>query len=154
MRPSPPPNILVTEPLGTGTSSLGSFTSSESHCLNVATGNFFNGLFTFDFGGGNTFFGTYVETIALPLPPPTGVAAVSFSYTLTGGTGLYAGATGSLMASGATTFTPTGRNSHIDINGTISTIPEPATMVLLGSGLAGVGAAVRKRRKSHRDQAG
>jgi hypothetical protein len=41
---------------------LGSFTSTESHCLNSATGNLSNGLFTFDFGGGNTFFGTYVGT--------------------------------------------------------------------------------------------
>jgi monoamine oxidase len=43
-----------------------------------------------------------------------------------------------------------GTNSRIDI----STIPEPATVVLLGSGLAGIGTAVRRRRKSHRDEAG
>ncbi len=49
---------------------------------------------------------------------------------------------------------PTGTNSHIDITGTVTTVPEPATVVLLGSGLAGVGAAIRKRRKSHRDEAG
>ncbi|CAN5582145.1 hypothetical protein BH20ACI3_BH20ACI3_42340 [soil metagenome] len=29
---------------------------------------------------------------------------------------------------------PTGTNPHIDITGTITTVPEPATVVLLGSG--------------------
>jgi hypothetical protein len=32
-------------------------------------------------------------------------------------------------------------------------ISEPATLLLLGTGLAGVGAVVRKRRKAHRDDA-
>jgi hypothetical protein len=49
---------------------LGSFTSTESHCQNNATGNIFDGLFTFDFGGGNTFFGTYVGTLVGTPPPP------------------------------------------------------------------------------------
>ena len=152
-----PPNVLVTHPPGVGTSNLGSFTSSESHCTNVTTGNIFNGLFTFDFGGGNTFFGTYVGTVVGLLPPPPGtVLTASFSYSLTGGTGLFAGATGSLLGTGTATVNPPpiGTSSHIDISGTITTVPEPATVLLLVSGLAGVGAAVRKRRKSDHEEAG
>jgi hypothetical protein len=85
------------------------------------TGNLSNGQFTFDLGGGNTFFGTYVRTVALPLPPPPGtVAAVSEMFTVTGGTGLFTGASGSLIAAGG----------------------------LLGTGLAGIAAKVRKRRKA------
>lgn len=37
---------------------------------------------------------------------------------------------------------------NFTINGTVTAVPEPATMLLLGTGLAGVSAAVRKRRKS------
>lgn len=153
-----PPNFLVNNPPGIGTSNLGSFTSTESGCQNNATGNVFDGLFTFDFGGGNTFFGTYVGTlvgIPPPPPPPGTVLSVSFTYTLTGGTGSFVNASGNLLGTGTITLNrpPIGNSSHIDIRGTITTVPEPATMVLLGSGLAGVGAAVRKRRKSHREEA-
>jgi hypothetical protein len=132
---------------------LGSFTSTESHCQNNATGNIFDGLFTFDFGGGNTFFGTYVGTlVGIPPPPPQPetVLTVSFTYTLTGGTGSFVNASGSLLGTGTITLNPLpiGNSSRIDI----TTIPEPATMVLLGTGLAGIGAAVRKRRKANKSE--
>ena len=148
-----PPNFSVTHPPGVGASNLGSFTSTESQCQNNATGNVFDGRFTFDFGGGNTFFGTYVGTlvgIPPPPPPPGTVLDVSFTYTLTGGTGIFVGASGSLLGTGTITLNPLpiGNSSHIDISGTVTTIPEPATVLLLSSGLAGVGAAVRRRRKA------
>jgi hypothetical protein len=104
-----PPIFLVTNPPGVGASNLGSFTSTESQCQNNATGNVFDGLFTFDFGGGNTFFGTYVGTLVGIPPPPTPpgtVLDVSFTYTLTGGTGIFVGASGSLLGTGTITTNP------------------------------------------------
>ncbi len=66
-----PPNYLNVTPPGVGASNLGSFISTESRCQNNATGNIFDGLFKFDFGGGNTFFGTFVGTLmGIPPPPP------------------------------------------------------------------------------------
>jgi hypothetical protein len=75
------------------------------------------------------------------------ILTVTFAYTLTGGTGIFADATGSLLGTGTATFTPTGVNSHIDIAGTVTTVPEPASIVLVACGLVGVAAAGRARRK-------
>ena len=90
------------------------------------TGNLFDGIFSFDFGDDNTFFGTYVGTVVglpPPPPPPGTVLTVTFNYTLTGGTGLFTDATGSLLGTGTATFTPSGVNSHIDIAGTVHSGP-------------------------------
>ncbi len=156
---SAPPNFLVTSPPGVGASNLGSFTSTESQCNNNAIGIVFDGRFTFDFGGGNTFFGTYVGTITgIPRPPPPPgtitILTVSFTYTLTGGTGSFVNASGNLLGTGTITTNPLpiGASSRINISGTITTIPEPATMMLLGTGIAGVVAKVRKRRKADKSE--
>jgi hypothetical protein len=111
----------------------------------VATGNVSNGQFAWDFGGGNSLLGTFLGTATLP--PVLGVAPFSETFTVTGGTGLFGGAGGLLLATGTLSFNPNGTvNTHADFRGTINTVPEPATLLLLGTGLAGVAARALKRK--------
>jgi hypothetical protein len=145
-----PPNVLLPFPIAAGTSNFGAFTATTSNCVDRTSGRFFNGLFAFDFGGGRTLFGTYSGTIALPLPPAIGVpAGISELLTITGGTGAFAGAMGVLTATGAETVNADNTfNLHLNMTGTVSTAPEPNTIVLLASGLCVLGLRVRRRRAS------
>jgi hypothetical protein len=138
-----PPNLFLDLPAGPGISNLGAFSHKDSHCIDVATGNIFNGLFDWDFGGGNTIFGTFLGTITLP--PVNGVASFIETFTLTGGTGQYLNSAGGFLANGAVMFQTD--SSHLDFRGLITTVPEPATMTLLMLGIAAL--VVGRRGRIH-----
>ena len=50
---------------------------------------------------------------------------------ITGGSGRFTNATGSFNGVGTVTFTPSGANTHMDFEGSITFVPEPATLALL-----------------------
>ena len=132
----------------TGTSNFGAFTPTQSICV-MPPAPLTNGLFTWAFASGDTLTGTYSGALTGVFNPAiTSVLDVTENYVITGGTGLFAGATGNILGLGTVTFTPGILPfANINLNGTITTVPEPATMLLLSTGLAGVGAAIKKRRK-------
>jgi PEP-CTERM motif len=148
-----PPNLLLSFPVNAGASNLGSFSQTGSHCIDVTTGDLFNGVSTFTFGGGDSFFATYMGTIVLPVTAAGSPSTLFF--TLTGGTGSYTGATGSITSASTVFLNPdNSTNFHTNFSGSINTTPEPTTMSLLGIGGMGVAISVLKRRKSCRDEAG
>jgi hypothetical protein len=127
---------------------FGPATTTQSHCIDPTGANpfaFTEGIFTFTFASGDTFFGTYGGTLA-PTGPTSPIFDIFGTALITGGTGFFAGATGGGPATGTQNFA-TG-DVHLVVTGTITTgattAPEPRTMLLVASGLALVGAARRR----------
>jgi len=128
-------DLFIQIPTGPGDSNLGAFTHNDSHC--VAAGTVFDGVFNWDFGLGDTLTGTFSGTFT----PPNFIE----NFTITGGTGRFADATGSFLGTGTVTFPPTGGpNTHMDFEGRITIVPEPSTLGLLVLCLFGL-VVVRRR---------
>ncbi|HEX4947430.1 MAG TPA: PEP-CTERM sorting domain-containing protein [Blastocatellia bacterium] len=105
------------------------------------------GDFTIHFGGGDKLIGTFIGSV-FPVDA-NGIARYVLTYTITSGMGLFRGATGSgseeLLQNFATSAYTSKGSFTITIPGGTAPIPEPATLLILGSGLAGLAMRLRKR---------
>ncbi|MBS0479136.1 MAG: PEPxxWA-CTERM sorting domain-containing protein, partial [Proteobacteria bacterium] len=126
-----------------GTSNFGAFGPSQTHC--ITPGSPYTGVFSFVFADGATLFGTTAGYMT-----PTLIAGVVNSlntYTITGGTGQFAGATGVINGVGLLDRRPARPLNSLDLTGTVNLpVPEPATWTMMIIGFGAIGGAIRKGR--------
>ncbi len=130
-----------------GTSNFGDFGPSQSHC--IAPGQPYAGTFDFVFDLGDMFSGT---TAGYMTPTATPLLFNSFvTYTVTGGTGRFAGATGTIKGVGLLDRAPMRPVNDLNLSGSlnIAAVPEPASWAMMVIGFGAAGAALRRRRPSH-----
>jgi hypothetical protein len=116
------------------------------HSVADLTTGLLNGNFSFVFADGDTLSGNVFEDVSAIIANPSGIGPFTQTLTFTGGTGGFAGATGSVSGKG---FVGTTQGT-ISGSGTLDApaIPEPTSLILFLSGLTLI--VVSNRHRTHR----
>ena len=105
---------------------------------------YYAGLFTYSFASGATLFGTY--TGLLSNGGANGIIDNVQNFTVTGGTGRFANASGSFLGTGNIFFTGGPPSATLTISEAAIAVPEPATWGMMIAGFMVAGLAIRSRR--------
>jgi hypothetical protein len=134
-----------------GTDRIGTFVLSSSIGETPVNGAFtLNLTFTAPSGINGGQAATYTATVSGTISTPNvGGVSIVFDNPVQTFTFANASGAGSFSITLPNIFVQSGETANLTagLNGNQTAVPEPATMLLLGTGLAGVAARIRKRRK-------
>lgn len=133
---------MIARPNSSGQSSLGAFTYSHSICITGATGPVY-GIFSVFFDN-DQFEGTI---LGQAIAAGDGTFNQVFNYTILGGTGRFAGGTGTFRGDGTVDPRMPPPRINFAFSPTNSTVPETTTWAMLLLGFATVGAGMRRHFK-------
>lgn len=129
--------VVRVSTLAPGSGTFGSLTYSSGEVLNLATGQGI-GTNRFLLAGGDELFGSFTVQL-LPGADPS-LFDLLGQMVFSGGTGGFLGASGTAAFQGRGQFVSASLAlTHFEFRGTVSTVPEPATALLVALGLVACG---------------